>query len=158
MLYRSATDHVNRDAYILTSKDLGKTFQSDRAQKWNIDICPMSSFAFAETKDAILGAWETDGQVYFTRIDPENGKRSEPVAAPKAGKGRKHPAVAGNEKGESILVWTEGMGWNKGGAVAWQVFDKNGAPTKESGRADGVPTWSLVTVFARPDGGFTIVY
>ena len=27
-----------------------------------------------------------------------------------------------------------------------------------SGRADGVPTWSLVTVFARSDSGFTIIY
>jgi len=50
------------------------------------------------------------------------------------------------------------MGWNRGGAVAWQVFDKDGKPTAERGRSDGVPTWSLVTAFARPDGGLTIIY
>jgi hypothetical protein len=27
-----------------------------------------------------------------------------------------------------------------------------------NGRADGVATWSLVAVFPRPDGGFTILY
>jgi RNA polymerase sigma factor (sigma-70 family) len=157
MLYRSATHEVDRDTYLLFSKD-GQKFQSDRLQKWNIRNCPMSSFVFAETKDNVLAAWETEEQVYFARIDPESGKRSDPVAAPGAGKGRKHPAVAGNAQGETIFVWTEGMGWNRGGAVAWQVYDKDGKPTAEKGRTDGVPTWSLVTVFARPDGGFTILY
>jgi hypothetical protein len=158
VLYRSATRSVERDTYLLLSKDEGKTFSSDKVQKWNVRVCPMSSFALNEAAGAVLAAWETDGQVYYARVDPESGKRSEAVAAPGAGKGRKHPAVAGNARGETVLVWTEGMGWNKGGAVAWQVFDKDGKPTGEKGQQDGVPTWSLVTIFARPDGGFTVVY
>jgi hypothetical protein len=56
------------------------------------------------------------------------------------------------------LAWTEGMGWQKGGSVAWQIFDMVGKPKGEIGRARGVPVWSLVAVFARPDGGFTVVY
>ena len=118
----------------------------------------MSSFALTEGSAGILAAWETAGQVYFARIDPSTGRRSEPAAVPGTGKGRKHPVLAGNDRGETILVCTEGMGWNRGGAVAWQVFDKDGRPTAERGRAAGVPTWSLVAVFARPDGGFTVVY
>ena len=78
-----------------------------------------------------------------------------PMRAPSA---RKHPAVAVNSKGETLLVWTEGMGWNKGGSVAWQVFDKAGQPTAEHGRSTGVPVWSLVAAFTRPDGRFVIVY
>jgi hypothetical protein len=66
--------------------------------------------------------------------------------------------VAADAKGRTILVWTEGMGWERGGSVAWQVFDADGKPTAEKGREDGVPTWSLVAVFARPGGGFTILY
>jgi len=50
------------------------------------------------------------------------------------------------------------LGWDRGGSVAWQVFDKDDKPTGASGRADGVPTWSLVAAFARPGGGFTVVY
>jgi hypothetical protein len=50
------------------------------------------------------------------------------------------------------------MGWKKGGILAWQIYDKDGRATQEHGKADGVPVWSLVAVFARPDGGFTIVY
>ncbi|MBI1913302.1 MAG: exo-alpha-sialidase [Planctomycetes bacterium] len=157
LLYRSASSDEDRDTYLLASKDQGKTFTSDKIQNWKVNACPMSSFALAEVKDGILAAWETEGQVSWARI-AESGKRSEPVHAPGAGKGRKHPAVAGNIREETILVWTEGMGWNRGGAVAWQVFDRDGKPTAEKGRTDGVPTWSLVTVFARPEGGFTIIY
>ena len=66
--------------------------------------------------------------------------------------------AAANGKGEVILAWTEGMGWRKPGRVAWQVFDNNGQPTPEHGSRDGVPIWSLVAVFARPDGGFTVIW
>jgi hypothetical protein len=118
----------------------------------------MSSFAFAEGPSEVLAAWETNGQVYYARIDSETGKRSEPVAAPGAGRERKHPIVAVNKRGHILLAWTEGMGWQRGGAVAWQVFEAEGKPTAEKGRADGVPMWSLIAAFPRKDGGFTIVY
>jgi hypothetical protein len=52
-------------------------------------------------------------------------------------------SLAFNKNGDMILVWTEGTGWQQGGDLAWQVYDKNGQPTKESGRvAGGVPVWS----------------
>jgi hypothetical protein len=118
----------------------------------------MSSFGFAEGAAGILAAWETKGQIYFARIDPTTGKRSKPVAAPGEASDRKHPVVACNARGQVLLVWTEGVGWDRGGSVAWQVFDKDGKPTAEKGRADGVPTWSLVAVLLLADGGFAIVY
>lgn len=158
MLYRSATESVNRDMYLLTSKDEGSHFRGQKLQEWDINACPMSSASLAESPVGVLAAWETDGQVSFASIDRADGERVRAIGAPGAAKGRKHPAVAGNAAGETILVWTEGMGWNRGGSVVWQVFDKNGQPTKEKGRSDGVPTWSLVSVFARADGGFTVVY
>lgn len=158
MLYRSATDVIHRDSYLLVSRDKGKQYQSIKLDPWNVGTCPMSSYALTQTNAGVLAAWETNGQVSFALLDPESGKKSEPVPAPGKGVGRKHPAVASNLRGETILVWTEGTGWNRGGAVAWQVFDKDGKPTRERGRADGVPTWSLVAVFARPDGGFTVLY
>ena len=66
--------------------------------------------------------------------------------------------MAADARGQTILVWTEGVGWNRGGSVVWQVYDKDGKPTAEKGRADGVPTWSLVAAFARPDGSFVVLY
>jgi hypothetical protein len=158
VLYRSATERENRDTYLLSSRDKGATFEGADIDPWKVTTCPMSSFAFAEGGPGVLATWETREQVYYAGIDTASGKRSATVAAPGTARGRKHPVVAANSRGQTILVWTEGMGWNRGGSVAWQVFDKEGKPTGEKGRSDGVPTWSLVAVFARPDGGFTIVY
>jgi hypothetical protein len=158
VLYRSALQRLQRDTYLLLSKDKGLSFRGEDLHPWKIEACPMSSFAFAEGPAEVLAAWETNGQVYFARIDPRTGKRSEPVAAPGEARDRKHPVVASNKQGQLLLAWTEGMGWERGGSVAWQVFDKDGRPTVEKGRAAGVPVWSLIAVFARSDGGFTIVY
>jgi hypothetical protein len=159
VLYRGAKNKVQRDMYLLTSADGGKSFRGEHVQPWRISLCPMSSESFAEGPGGnVVGAWETEEQVYFARIDGSTGKRSAPVAAPGEGIGRKYPAVAVNAQGETILAWTEGMGWNRGGAVAWQVFDRDGKPTAERGRVPGVPVWSLVAAFVRADGRFVIVY
>jgi hypothetical protein len=118
----------------------------------------MSMESFCQSKDIVLAACETGDQVYFERIDQKDGKRPVPIPAPGEPKGRKHPVVAANDRGQVILAWTEGMGWQKGGSVAWQIFDKDERPIGPIGRARGVPTWSLVAVFSKPDGSFTVVY
>jgi hypothetical protein len=71
---------------------------------------------------------------------------------------RKHPSAAVGKNGEVLLAWTEGTGWQKGGSLAWQIFDANGNPAAEKGRASGVPVWGLVAAIAKPDGSFTIFY
>jgi hypothetical protein len=158
VLYRSASQTVHRDMYLLTSTDQGKSFRGEKVHAWDVGTCPMSSMSFAESSDAALAAWETAGQVYFARLDAQTGKRSRPIAAPGAAAGRKHPVLAANAKGETLFAWTENMGWERGGALAWQVYDKSGKPTESRGRTDGVPTWSLIAAFAQPDGTFTILY
>ncbi len=158
VLFRSASERVHRDTYLLRSTDRGARFHGDDLHPWRIEACPMSSFAMAQGKGEVLAAWETNGQIYFARIDPETGKPSRPIAAPGDARGRKHPVLAINERGQILLGWTEGMGWQRGGAAVWQAFDKDGKPTGEMGRADGVPTWSLIAVVPRSDGGFTILY
>lgn len=157
-LYRSATQMVNRDMYLLVSRDRGETFTGANVSKWNVGYCVMSSESFAESPTGVLGAWETEKQVYFGRIDRTTGKMSAPVAAPGASGNRKYPAVTANAAGDTLFAWTEGMGWKKGGSLAWQVYDKTGKPTADSGRMEGVPVWSLVAAYARADGGFTILY
>jgi hypothetical protein len=158
-LYRGAKDVTQRDMYLLSSTDKGKSFRTEDIHPWEINACPMSSETFAEgPAGRVVAAWETKGQVYFANIDPKTGKRSALVSAPGAGQGRKHPAVAVNSRGETILAWTEGMGWARGGSVAWQVYDTDGKPTAQRGQATGVPVWSLVAVFVRKDGRFVVVY
>jgi hypothetical protein len=157
-LYRAATEKVHRDTYLLTSADHGKSFDLARLHPWEVQACPMSSEAFAEGPAGVCAAWETDGQIYYAKIDPEKGQAGKPVAAPGAARGRKHPALAFNAKGDMILVWAEGTGWKKGGALVWQVYDKAGRPTEAKGRIDdGVPVWGLPAVVANGDDGFLII-
>jgi hypothetical protein len=144
--------------YLMVSTDKGSSFRGEKIHPWNVGACPMSSMAFTASSAGTVGAWETDGQVYFSSFDPTTEKPTAVLAAPVDTKGRKHPVVAGNAAGETILVWTEGMGWNRGGSLAWQVFDKAGKPTEFRGTTGGVPTWSLAAAFTRSDGGFTILY
>src|SRR5262249_27369359 len=155
-IYRAATGGVQRDMYLLASTNQGKSFEGIKVHPWMITSCPMSSESFAEgPKGDVYTAWETDGQVYFARIKPGQAEIDTPIAAPGAGKGRKHPALAVNGKGQIILVWTEGTGWQRGGALAWQVFAAAGKALPERGRvANGIPVWGLPTVIAEADGRF----
>jgi hypothetical protein len=158
LLYRAATGGVDRDMYLLSSEDRGGHFRGAAIDRWRAEVCPMSSAAMADSDLGALTAWETRGQVYFARVDPRARQASRPITPPGGRGDRKHPAVAGNARGETILVWTEGTGWQKGGSLAWQVFDRSGRPIGSSGRIEGgVPVWGLATVVARPDGGFTII-
>lgn len=157
LLYRTATNMSERGMFLLTSTDKGKSFRGTRLDNWHLTTCPMSSATMTVNSDKqTLAAWENNGQVYFGAINSPQKSSATPAPAP-TGK-RKHPAIATNARGETILVWTEGTGWKKGGSLAWQVFDKNGKPAGEMGVAQGVPVWGLATVVAEAGGGFTIIY
>lgn len=154
-LYRAASAMTNRDETLLISRNRGVDFEIAHTHGWKIAACPMSSAFLSETKAGVLAAAETHGRVFFIRVDAKTGKVSSPVSPEVKGK---HPVAVGNAAGEVLLAWTEGTGWSKGGAVAWQLYDESGNPTSEKGRAEGVPTWSLVAAVTRPDGNFVIIY
>jgi hypothetical protein len=155
-LYRSATENVHRDIYLMASKDRGKSFQGSMVHPWEINACPMSSMSFAENGGTTLAAWETGGQVFYGNVS--GAAVPKPIVAPGEGKGRKHPRLATNFRGETMLLWTEGTGWQRGGSLAWQLFDRNGSPVGAKGLAPGVPAWSFGAVTANPDGTFVILY
>ncbi len=156
LLYRSAREDVHRDMYLLSSPD-GESFASRKLQEWEINACPMSSEAFTHLGEKTWGAWETAEQVFFADLsDP--AARIRPIAAAGRGPKRKHPVLAANEAGQVLMVWTEGTGWNKGGSVAWQVYDERGRPTPQKGKADGVPVWSFAAAYADHDKSFVILY
>jgi hypothetical protein len=155
VLFRSATETVHRDMYLLTSKDRGRTFASQKVSEWNIGACVMSTEAFAQSATGTLAAWETEKQVYFGKV---NGGAPIAIGAPGTGENRKYPSLAINSRGETLFTWTENMAWKKGGTVAWQLYDRDLKPEGAVGRADGVPVWSLVAAFAKPDGSFAVIY
>lgn len=153
-LYRSATENVHRDIYLITSQDRGRTFAGRKLDTWQINACPMSSMAFAEANGRIQGAWETGGHVYFEDLTSSNGM---PVAGTNEGKNSKHPRLAIMPDGDTVMAWTEGTGWARGGSLAWQLFDGTGKPLGEKHTAPGIPTWSMAAVVPQP-GGAVILY
>jgi hypothetical protein len=158
-IYRAATAMVNRDEVLLVSRDRGATFTQAYAHPWNIGTCPMSSAWLTSGQTGVVAAWETAGQVYFARFNPKTSALSSPISPPGTAK-RKHPVAATNREGETLLAWTEGTGWQKGGSLAWQLFDRKGQPAAEAqGRVpEAIPVWGLVAAFAQPDGRFVIVH
>jgi hypothetical protein len=157
VLYRTATGMTERGMFLLLSTDKGRTFRGARVDNWTLTSCPMSSVVMTDAQHP-LAAWENNGQIWFAALDAKLASKPSATAAPGATGKRKHPALAVNARGETLLVWTEGMGWKKGGSLAWQVFDRDGKPTAEKGAAEGVPVWGLPTAVALPDGEFTIIY
>ena len=96
-------------------------------------------------------------------LDPAHWRLPPRVAAlDRAAGGRIAQAVAAGDfkgkRGETLLVWTEGTGWNRGGSLAWQLFDRSGKPVGEAGSAPGIAVWSLAAAVAHPDGSFEIIY
>jgi hypothetical protein len=155
ILYRGATQVVNRDEILLVTRDAGKSFRTLHSDPWKIGTCPMSSASIAQGGERVLTAWETAGQVHLGMVE---GSRLSRVTPPGIEGRRKHPAVATNKNGDILLVWTEGTGWQRGGALAWQLFDKSGKPLDERGRQDGVPVWSFAAAYANANGSFVVAY
>ncbi len=156
-LYRGASEKTDRAEILLASHNHGETFEIANEHPWKIAMCPMSTAALTTTTGKSVAAWETAGRIYFATNNLKTSGVWQTVAVPSSEK-QKHPSVAANAKGEILLAWTEGTGWNKGGSLAWQLFDARGNATDEKGRAPGVPVWSLVSCGAKPDGGFLIFY
>lgn len=156
-LYRSAAGAMDRDITLLVSRDKGERFTSGTLARWRIGQCPMSSEFFVETRGKLLAGWETAGPVQFASVNPADLKIPAPVSPAAVVKG-KHPVAAANQSGETLLVWTEGTAWQRGGALAWQLFGADGKPAGAPQRRDGIPTWSLAAVVAEADGGFTVLY
>ncbi len=157
VFYRVAPNAMQRDMSLLLSRDGGEIFKPVAGDAWRVGTCPMSSASLNAGPSGLLAAWETAGQIHGARLDRATTKFNA-LFTPKGGSKRKHPVIVANHRGETLLAWTEGTGWNKGGAVAWQVFGAKDQPTEVRGRRDGVPVWSLVTAFPTPDGEFVVIY
>lgn len=154
VLYRAATRMVHRDIYALQSSDAGQTFTPRRIDEWEIGACPMSSMSIVPTGDALY-SWEHDGDVAFRS---GNAPSVSPALLDRqdAGARRKHPRLAFGPDGTVLLAWATGTGWNKGGAVGWQLF-ANGVPVGPIEGREDLPVWSFPVVAALGDR-FVLLY
>ncbi len=156
VMYRSATEMVNRDMFVLQSQDYGQTFHGVKVHGWVVNSCPMSTSAMFQGKTNTWAAWETKGQVYFASVsDLENVKLMTPNGE---GDRNKHPALAQNKTGEVLLAWSSGSGWKKAGTLEYQLFDRAGKPLGTPIVGELVPVWSKPTVVAKPKGDFVVLY
>ena len=159
IVVRSANESVNRDIYLLASDDYGKTFKVAVVDPWKVGTCVMSTASFSATAQRTVVAWETQEQVRLAAMDSKSTVLGVPIPVAAKNKVQKHPAVATNGRGQSIVAWAVGTGWNKGGSVAWQAFDADGQPiVKQSGERGGLPVWGVPAVVGLPDGSFRIIY
>jgi len=158
ILYRSATEMVHRDIYLLMSPGPGQPFVGKDIGPWNIGKCVMSTASIERGPVDALIAWEQEDQVYWATANADRAEVGQRIPAPGKGNNRKHPRAVQNANGDVLLAWTEGTGWQKGGKLAWQVFGKEGqVRVGESGIVAGIPVWSFPAVFTRGDE-FVILY
>lgn len=158
VLYRGAAHQVDRPMYLVqVDPDLNSHTSRDVAPM-NVGICVMSTSAFAPSPRGILAAWELKDGVEWALVRPGKPNLIEPQTSPGDPHGRKHPAVAGNDRGQVLLAWAQGTGWNKGGAVRWQVFDQARQPIAgSSGTAPDLPVWDAPAAFTGREG-FIVLY
>lgn len=154
VLYRAATANVHRDMFLLTSPQSAHGFAGRKLDTWEINACPMTSMDFAQSGEKVEGAWETAGQVYFEDLTAANAPR---ISAPEGGPNHKHPRIAIAPNGETLMAWTEGTGWARGGSLAWQRYDAAGKTIGNKCIAPNLPAWSFGAVVAKP-GGFLVLY
>ena len=158
-LYRSATQMVHRDIYLLVSHDHGQTTTATKVGPWQIGACVMSTAALSDVNDGgTVAAWEQQGNIVTGTVSPDL-TLGQVVPAPGAAANRKHPAIAINRQGSRLVAWTEGTGWAKGGRVAWQLYDREGKPVDGArGSVSNLPAWDLPATAATRDGRFIILY
>ena len=154
--YRGAGDNIRRGMRLLTSPDRGHTFTDELIQAWEIGACPIATTTLGVGPDATLVAWETRGQVFFADV----AQLEAPVSAPgEAAFRRKNATVATNHRGDILLAWGDGPGWQSGGTLRWQLFDAAHRPRGAEGGAPGpIPARSVPAIAARPDGSFVVVF
>jgi len=140
VLYRSATNRVHRDIYLLRSDGKGAKFTGERLDQWEIEACPMSAMSLGFAGDATIAAWEAKGgDIAFSIVGSTvRGRVVHGVEK------RKYPDVALAPDGHFLLTWIDGAGWKKGGRLGWQLFDPNG-------KAIGLPkTGPATDVWTKP--------
>ena len=154
--YRGAAENMRRGMRLLTSADQGRTFSDQLIDPWEINACPIATTTLSTGPDGTLVAWETDGQIYFADVDRLDEVRSPPGEAEFR---RKNATVATNDRGDVLLAWGDGPGWQSGGTLHWQVFDGAGRPRGDAGVGPSpIPARSVPTIAVRADGSFVVVF
>ena len=155
---RNSIEGGNKDSYLLTSSDGGKSFKGELLGPWPEAGCPGSIYSLATDATGVVVAWDTLGKVYFAKV----GEKPLRIAAPLGDKISRAPVVAVNARGDVLLAWSEASTarqFRKSGDLAWQVYNKAGKPiTKKQVLPHAVARYSFAATCAKPNGDFVILY
>lgn len=149
VLYRAATAPDERGMTVITTK-AGKS-NLEKLDDWRVAMCPMSSASLSPTASTLRAAWENDGQI-VTGILADGGESTRKIGPPNA----KHPIMARNARGETLIASVIGSGWSKAGTLHWDTLDTEGRVTT-SGDGETLPVWSYAAAYACPDGSFVVL-
>lgn len=112
----------------------------------------MSSIAMIASGKDMCAAWETEGKIYSSLLGAQFAPQA--VSLDKA----RHPSLAANAYGETLIAWSVGTGWQRGGDLAWVVLNAAGKPAAERGTAPGVAVWSHTSAYPERDHDFVILH
>ena len=158
VLYRAA-DGTGRSMQSLRSTDHGVSFKVAELHPWLINACPMSSSSLRPTPQGVMAAWETDSAIWTASLNAN----SMPPWKISTG-GSKHPSIAQDDHGQTLITWARDTGWQRGGTLAWSLLDAQGKVSIESTTDSAknanqkVPVWSFPAAAFVEGLGFVIVH
>jgi hypothetical protein len=128
--YREKANN-QRDMHLLTHTKSDATFTKQRISStpWQVNACPMAGTFLGGAKGGLIMAWETKGQIFYSRFDPAKGL-VQPPEIKAAAKGKWPIALAAPDG--TVLV-----SWKNGSNLAWQRFD---AADKRIGASESQPS------------------
>ena len=139
--YREKANNL-RDMYLLTRENNQPTFarQKISSTPWPVNACPMTGTFLGGAKNGLLMAWETKGQVFYSRLDSTRGLLPSPEI--KATSRGKWPLALGAPDGTVLVSWKEGstLFWQLHDAADKPVGNPASQPSRNSNRHAGVVT------------------
>lgn len=129
--YRDKANNI-RDMYLLSEPKGQSSFQKTKLSvtPWEVKGCPMTGTFLTGVKDRLLTAWETKGDVFFSRFD-KTGRRLSAGEIQAPVHGGKWPIVFAAPDGTVLISW------KKGTTLEWQLYDANDKPLGEKQSAPG---------------------
>ncbi len=154
LVYRVAEETVDRDSYVLSSSDQGKSFSPTPLDRWKLRACPGSAYSFAHSGDETFVSWRNESEIYLASL-------SKKIHITPPGKDlKRRAAILGhNHRGDVLITWSEGDNFNKPHDLKWQLYAADGTAIGPIGtKENAFKRWGVSAVFADADGNFTVLH
>lgn len=161
--YRSAIAGVGRHMQLLTVDGVDHAPTGSHygpmheLQQWEASFCPLSTNDIStDPQGADWLVFETEARIMLMGLPAQDPVA---VAEPFMATRQKHPAVAINTEGETLVVWGEAISHTRGGRLNMLLL-QGGEPVPEFSFRDEIQIgdFSFPAAAALPDGNFLVLY